>query len=374
MCETRVTKGLLRMTTENSLRNHCTVLSKPYHIGLPCGQESRTRALFLVMPLPLVALLPTPGSSEGWFSVLANPQLIPWYAAVLLLLAVGGLFVQNRQLRKQGLYFDKLRTRVLEAKEPIRLLDLEAQQLLLEAKKQFDQKISSSTAHIGVSRDQTLAVVNEFKQKLETALNGIMRAVSGELAKVVSHASTTQDEAKQTREVLSATTELIDRKDREIRKLQEGYQTSLLKPLLQPFMEVKDELERELNDTIDPHAKEVFSSAVKQIDAAFDKVGVIPTKIRAEEDPERLPVHFWEALPSAQVTDRADLQGRVFRVAKPGYHVILPGLDEANGQVLRKAVVIRYRFEPPQPAPDHTTKPQDSSPADPSTTYPHSRT
>jgi len=358
------------MTTENSLRNHCTALSKPYHIGLPCGQESRTRALFLVMPLPLVALLPGPGSSEGWFSALANPQLIPWYAAVLLLLAVGGLFVQNRQLRKQGLYFDKLRTRVLEAKEPIRLLDLEAQQLLLDAKKQFDQQISSSTAHIGASRDQTLAVVNEFKQKLETALNGIMRAVSGELAKVVSHASTAQDEAKQTRELLSATTELIDRKDREIRKLQEGYQTSLLKPLLQPFMEVKEELNRELNDASDSHAKEVFSSAVIQIDAAFDKIGLLQTKIRPEEDPERLPVHFWEALPSAQVTDRADLHGRVFRVVKTGYHVILPGLDEASGQVLRKAVVIRYRFEAPQSSDAEAESSQNSSHPVP-TAHPH---
>lgn len=300
------------------------------------------------MPLPLVTLLSVSDGSGGWLAARSNPQLIPWYAAALLLLAVGGLLVQNRQLRKQGLYFDKLRTRVLEAKEPIRLLDVESQQLLLEAKKQFDQQIRSSTEHIGASRDQTLAVVNEFKQKLETALNGIMRAVSGELAKVVSHTSTAQDEAKQTRELLSATTDLIDRKDKEIRKLQEGYQTSLLKPLLQPFMEVKDELIRELNDSSDSHAKEVFSSAVKQIDLAFDKIGISQTKIRPEEDPERLPVHFWEALPSAQVTDRADLHGRVFSVIRPGYHVILPGLDETSGQVLRKAVVVRHRFEAPQ--------------------------
>ena len=296
---------------------------------------------------PLPPILPAVLDSLGaWFSAALNPQLIPWYAAVLLLLAVGGLLVQNRQLRKQGLYFDKLRTRVLEAKEPVRLLDLESQQLLLEAKKQFDDQILSSKEHINASRDQTLTLVGDFKQKLETALNGIMRAVSSELAKVVTHTSTAQDEAKQTRELLGATNDLIDRKDKQIQKLQEGYQASLLKPLLLSFMEIKDDLGKEIADSKDSQAAVAFSSAVKQIEMAFDKIGVIQTEISAEQDPEALPSHFWEAFPAAQVTDRADLHGKVFRVAKPGYHTILPGTAERNDYVLRKAVVIRYRHDP----------------------------
>lgn len=313
-------------------------------------------------------LFSTSDSLSTWMSALLNPQLIPWYAAVLLLLAVGGLLFQNRQLRKQGLYFDKLRTRVLEAKEPVRLLDLESQQLLLEAKKQFDDQIRSSKEQINASRDQTLAVVSDFKQKLETALNGIMRAVSGELAKVVTHTSTAQDEAKQTRELLGATTDLIDRKDKQIQKLEEGYQASLLKPLLLSFMEIKDDLVREEADSRDNDAKAAFSAAIRQIEMAFDKIGVIQTRVGAEQDPETLPSHYWDALPAAEVTDRADLHGKVFRIAKPGYHVALPGSDERNGYVLRKTVVIRYRYEPRDLSakPVHTSLP--SSTPNPSNT------
>ena len=290
-------------------------------------------------------------------------QLIPWCAAVLLSLAVGGLIVQNRDLRKQGLYFEKLRTRVLEAKESIYLLDKESQELLREAKIQFEEQIRSSNERIDVSSKQTNTVVDDFKQKLESALNGVMGAVSNELAKVVSHTSNAQDEAKQTRELMSATTDSIDRKDREIQKLQKGYQASLLMPLLQPFMEIRDELVKERSETKDALMIKSFSAVIEKIDFAFNKIGVLLTNIQVGKDPEEYPVHFWEALASTEETEREDFHRKVFRVIRPGYYTILPGLDADHGQVLRKAVVILYRFEPPQPAQGTAEKASTSSPS-----------
>jgi hypothetical protein len=272
-----------------------------------------------------------------------------WLAAIALVLvgALAGNIIILARLKK---LFVQQRQRVFEGSEATYLLDPEAKKLIADAREQIalhigklNERADQTGAQIRDNQQAVAELVRNFKDKL----NEIFSALGSELTKVVDHSEKSQESSKKSLDVLDNLLKTVDVRDREIEFLRDGFQKSLLAPLLAEFMDIQEMLSKEKADSKNEIAEEVH----KEIAKAFDRLGI--QEINVPNNPEDLPTHLWEASSAVQATERMEDSGMKARIVQTGYFIPPQNAQDLSKTiVLRKAIIERFRYEPAQLEPN----------------------
>ena len=184
-------------------------------------------------------------------------------------------------------------------------------------------------------------IVDDFKSKLNKAFESL----AVQMQNVVDSSEVAKNEVAKSGKVLEQTVQLLDKKEKEISILKEGFQKALIKPVILSYIEMRDDFVSELGQIIDDGFSSSLKKNVEKVDVVLNKIGMI--KMEVPEDPHSLPSHFWDTLEAAKVTGNESINGKTSRVVRDGYY---SKIIDANGQphdiVFRKAIVEIYRYEP----------------------------
>lgn len=296
-------------------------------------------------------------SSSGSENTCAKPAgeiaKIDNYSNVVFALLVGItgslMLAAVTSLWSVGKYRKTLHKRFREGdKESTLLLAAEGLELI-DDQQRFIQECNGRIIHIenqinGLMeghRETTKTIVQDFKSKLNQAFESF--AVS--LQKVADSSDIAKNEVAKSGKVLEQTLQLLDKKEKEISDLKEGFQKAIMKPLILSFIEMRDDFVKELGHIQDEGISSSLKKNADKVDVALNKLGMIKMDIPA--DPHSLPGHFWDTLEAAKVTKDESLQGKTSRVVRDGYYSkVEDGNGGAHDVVFRKATVEIYRYEP----------------------------
>ena len=275
---------------------------------------------------------------------------------VVLSFFSGALLVWTFFLRRQESRLKALKEKVLDGGEKIPLLNEEALNLIksfrseLEASrsaliKEFKEHQASmglqlKEAQNFVSEAQALTkeTIAHFKENLQKSFGQIQTYMQ----KIADSSAGSYTQAKETAEYAKQVGETVIEKDREITKLREGYQLSMIGPLIKGILELRDKLTtlEGLSD-IDEATKKELNELNRLAVSALKDVGVNEIDIQHGTDPTEFPFRKWDALEVSRETSEENLSKKVAEVVTPGYVAVGP---EASEVVVRKTRVIRYKY------------------------------
>lgn len=152
--------------------------------------------------------------------------------------------------------------------------------------------------------NQTSNIVENFKQKLNSFSDQILQYLGG----VADSSKSAQSDVAQCRDVLLQTAHLLDKKEKEITVLKEGFQKSLLQPILLSFIETRDDFHKEMGECTDDGVSAMLKKGVEKIDISLKKTGIMRMEI--PENPDDLPLHYWDTLEAAKLTNDPNLAGK----------------------------------------------------------------
>jgi Flp pilus assembly pilin Flp len=266
-----------------------------------------------------------------------------WLAAIALVL-VGALAGNIVILARLKNFFSQQRQRIFEGSEATFLLDSEAKKLIEDVRDQVSshiEKLNDRADQAGVQIRCNQQVVTELVGNFKDKLNEIFSSLGSELTKVVDHSEKSQESSKKSLDILDNLLKTVDARDREIELLRDGFQKSLLAPLLAELMDIQDMLSKEKTDSTNEFVEEVHG----EISKAFDRLGI--QEIHVPNNPEDLPTHLWQASSAVQATERMEDNGMKARIVRTGFFIPpQTAQDLSKAIVLRKAIIERFCFDP----------------------------
>jgi len=249
--------------------------------------------------------------------VLSASALVVW--AVVLTQRITALKVSKQKLQTSG-------------KEQITIFkDLDS--LLQKNLKNFQVK-----AIDGNTQNSSLQVDGHMDGGLHLKLDELLTNVK----KVANLSAKMADDTKLSLGVSNQLRETLNNKDTEISELREGFQHSMLGPLIKGFLILKDNLSSlALVKGIDEITRDQINEFNQSLDFALADIGVSELRIAVESDPLEIDSHKWVALEATDATANEALDGKVATIRKPGYVV---GGPEGREIVIRKAEIVRYKY------------------------------
>ena len=179
--------------------------------------------------------------------------------------------------------------------------------------------------------DQLKADLND---KLEQIAK-YMQIVSGSSAEAAACTKETSAFAKQISETVVA-------KEQELSMLREGYQQSMIGPVINGFLNLRDKLTTLLATDLEAELKKQLENLNQSIEISLSEIGVSELPLEIGSDPLPVESKKWRALEATRPTSERQLDGTVAAIIKPGYTSIGPQGDEI---VVRKAEVVRYKHD-----------------------------
>ncbi|MDC1448210.1 hypothetical protein N8218_00990 [bacterium] len=275
---------------------------------------------------------------------------------VVLSFFSGALLVWTFFLRRQGSRLKALKEKVLDGGEKIPLLNEEALELIKSFKSELEasrseliKEFKEHQASMGLQLKEAQNFVSEaqaltketiahFKENLQKSFGQIQTYMQ----KIADSSAGSYTQAKETAEYAKQVGETVIEKDREITKLREGYQLSMIGPLIKGILELRDKLiALEGLSDIDEATKKELNELNQLVVSALKDVGVNEIDIQHGTDPTEFPLHKWDALEVPESTSEESLSKKVAEVVKLGYVALGP---DASDVVVRKAKVIRYKY------------------------------
>ncbi|MDB4607833.1 hypothetical protein OAH64_03200, partial [bacterium] len=249
--------------------------------------------------------------------VLSASALVVW--AVVLTRRITALKVSKQKLQTSG-------------KEQLAIFkDLDS--LLQKNLKNFQVK-----AIDGNTQNSSLQVDGHMDEGLHLKLDELLKNVK----KVANLSAKMADDTKLSLGVGNQLRETLNNKDTEISELREGFQQSMLGPLIKGFLILKDNLSSlALVEGIDEITRDQINEFNQSLDFALADIGVSELRIAVESDPLEIDSHKWVALEATDATANEALDGKVATIRKPGYLVRGP---EGKEIVIRKAEIVRYKY------------------------------
>lgn len=279
-------------------------------------------------------------------------QILPWAIAVAMSGLAGAAVIFSLILVRQGRYFSALRRKLVEDSEPVHLLTDEARIFLKEhsesvssGQKQTRELLSEARSFCEEA-DHTMREANE---KMVAQLKAMIDHFTRFLNDISRQSAGAHEQALETKDLAKQVAELLPEKENEIARLKVGYHLDLLKPLTRAFLDAHDDL-RILMSGNRPVSPDDLKALDEKFLAALQAVGIEITPILSfNGDLGNIGQHFWDALDASDPTDDESLHGTASRIHRNGYH---SRLADGSTLVVRKAVVVRYRFagQPDGPA------------------------
>jgi hypothetical protein len=295
-------------------------------------------------------------SEFSWF----GPSVVPWIFATLLAASTGALAMWVFFMRKQGAKFEELRKRILDGGQQIPLLTEEALMLLTqlrgdlkEGTKKFetDQKayqvkteeiLNNAQQAAQDTQLMTKQLVDDFKDRVQKHLDKVVTYMQ----RIADSSAGANETANKTMEYSKQVTESLRSRDNELAELKKGYQMSMLAPLVQSVLTIRDELiQLESVMKLDESTREQLNDFNISILESLNVLGIHQLEIAEGHDLNDIPIHKWDTLEVSRPTKEPHLDRKVAEVIKHGYVIHGP---HAHDSVVRKARVIRYKYNDEQ--------------------------
>jgi len=179
---------------------------------------------------------------------------------------------------------------------------------------------------------------NQFKADLNDKLDQVakyMQIVSKSSSEATASSKETLAFAKQLSEAVVA-------KEQELGMLRDGYQQSMIGPVINGFLNLRDELNNILSTDLEAELKKQLEKLNQSVETSLSEVGVNELLLEIGSDPLTLESKKWRALEVTIPTNEEQLDGAVAEILKPGYTSVSPQGGEI---VIRKAEVLRYKLD-----------------------------
>lgn len=280
-----------------------------------------------------------------------------WALAIVLAFLMGMLLVWTLVLRKQSKNLKALKERVLDGGEKIPLLTDEALELISVFKKKLEDTSSQLTTDLDAYRsrvesqlrkaqeianqaqDLTTKTVSQFKENLRKSFGQIQAYMQ----KIADSSAGAYEQTKQTAEYSKQVGETLVSKNQELAALREGYQLSMLGPLVKGSLGVMDQITSLMAvDTSSAESLEDLKELKNLIVRSLEDLGVSEINLHSGDDPTKIDSYKWEPLDASRATNDQSLDKMVAEVIKPGFVAMGPDGSEA---VIRKTLVVRYRYQ-----------------------------
>jgi outer membrane biosynthesis protein TonB len=174
----------------------------------------------------------------------------------------------------------------------------------------------------------------DLNDKLEQIAK-YMQLVSGSSAEAAASTKETSAFAKQI-------TETIVAKEKELSMLREGYQQSMIGPVVNGFLHLRDNLAALLATDLEAELRKQLENLNQSIEISLSEIGVNELLLEIGSDPLTIESKKWRSLEATRPTSERRLDGAVAGIIKPGYTSVGPQGDEI---VIRKAEIVRYKHE-----------------------------
>jgi hypothetical protein len=287
-------------------------------------------------------------------------SVAPWVVSAIFALSTGALGMWIFIMKKQRAKFEALRKRVLDGGEQIPLLTEEAIMLLNQFRSDLKEGTIKFESDLENYRVRTEEILNESKRAaIDTQLmtkqlvDDFKDRVQKHLDKVVTYMQRIADSsaganetANKTMEYSKQVTESLRTRDNELAELKKGYQMSMLAPLVQSILTIRDELiQLESVLKLDDSTRAQLNDCNISILESLNILGIHQLEIAEGHDLNDVPIHKWDTLEVSRPTKEPHLDRKVAEVIKHGYVIRGP---HAHDTVVRKARVIRYKYNDEQ--------------------------
>ena len=179
---------------------------------------------------------------------------------------------------------------------------------------------------------------NQFKTDLNDKLEQIakyMQIVSKSSTEAAASSKETSAFAKQLSEIVLA-------KEQELGMLRDGYQQSMIGPVINGFLNLRDNLNTLLSTDLEAELKKQLENLNQSVEISLSEVGVNELLLEIGSDPLTVESKNWRSLEATRPTSERRLDGAVAEIIKPGYTSVSPQGGEI---VIRKAEVVRYKYD-----------------------------
>ena len=191
------------------------------------------------------------------------------------------------------------------------------------------------------SGTEAITKPSEKDSQLKADLNDQLEQIA-KYMQIVSKSSA--DAAASSQETLAFSKQLIETvvaKEQELGKLREGYQLSMLGPVINGFLNLRDDLNNILSTNLKGDLRKQLERLDHSLKISLSEVGVNELLLEIGSDPLALESKKWGAIEATRPTNEEQLDGAVAAIIKPGYTSICPQGSEI---VIRKALVVRYKY------------------------------
>ena len=179
---------------------------------------------------------------------------------------------------------------------------------------------------------------NQFKADLNDKLDQVAKYMQ-----IVSKSSTEATaSSKETLAFAKQLSEAVVAKEQELGMLRDGYQQSMIGPVINGFLNLRDELNNILSTDLEAELKKQLEKLNQSVETSLSEVGVNELLLEIGSDPLTLESKKWRALEVTHPTNEEQLDGAVAEILKPGYTSVSPQGGEI---VIRKAEVLRYKLD-----------------------------
>ncbi|MDA9831423.1 hypothetical protein N9C66_08780 [Akkermansiaceae bacterium] len=179
---------------------------------------------------------------------------------------------------------------------------------------------------------------SQFKADLNDKLEQIARYMQ-----IVSKSSTEAAAgSKETSAFTKQLSETIVSKEQELGILRDGYQRSMIGPVINGFLNLRDNLNTLLSTELEDELRKQLENLNESVGISLSEVGVNELLLEIGTDPLSVESKHWRSLEATRPTSEKRLDGTVAAIIKPGYTSISPQGAEI---VIRKAEVVRYKYE-----------------------------
>lgn len=179
---------------------------------------------------------------------------------------------------------------------------------------------------------------NQFKADLNDKLEQIARYMQ-----IVSKSSTEAAAgSKETSAFTKQLSETIVSKEQELGALRDGYQKSMIGPVINGFLNLRDNLNALLSTELEDELRKQLENLNESLGISLSEVGVNELLFEIGTDPLTVESKNWRSLEATRPTSDKRLDGTVAAIIKPGYTSISPQGAEI---VIRKAEIIRYKYK-----------------------------
>lgn len=135
--------------------------------------------------------------------------------------------------------------------------------------------------------------------------------------------------------------ETVVAKEQELGMLRSGYQQSMIGPVINGFLNLRDNLNSLLSTDLEGGLKKQLENLNQSVKISLSEVGVNELLLEIGSNPLALESKKWRALEATRPTNEEQLDGAVAAIIKPGYTSVGPQGSEI---VIRKAEVVRYKY------------------------------